>query len=110
MGCNYENQIPSRVTLSQVRLGQNRLVVSKMPKKGVPLTGFKPASIFVIALENFPLIFSLVFPLNTHRAVGEYSTVPNISPYTIIKFLEGLKYQDGTKYIFWTSKYKFWPK
>ena len=43
----------------------------------------------------------------THRAVGEYSTVLNISPYTIIKFLVGSKYQDGTKYIFWTSKYKF---
>ena len=39
-----------------------------------------------------------------------YSTVPNISPYTIIKFLEGSKYQDGTKYIFLTSKYKFWPE
>ena len=33
------------LTLCQVRLGENRLVVSKMPKKGVPMTGFEPATL-----------------------------------------------------------------
>ena len=60
-----------------------------------------------LEVSVWPYFYSF---LDYHKCPGVYSTVPNISPYTIIKFLEGSKYQDGTKYIFWTSKYKFWPK
>ena len=34
-----------QLTLCQVRLGENWLVVSKMPKKGVQTTGFEPATL-----------------------------------------------------------------
>ena len=66
------------------------------------------------AVSTFMLmIFNVMEPklgLDPFVLLFVYSTVPNISPYTIIKFLEGPKYGDGTEYIFWTPKYTFRPK
>ena len=68
-----------------------------------------PISKVVVEEISWEKTYSTV-RMKLNKAHFMYSTVPNISPYTIIKFLEGPKYQDGAKYIFWTSKYKFWPK
>ena len=49
---------------------------------------FEMYEVFVAFLPDFCQIVARFLP----NSLNHYSTVPNISPYTIIKFLEGPKY------------------